>query len=186
VTPGAQDDGRSDQELVAVAGAGEADAFEALYRRHRDWAWSLARRFCPTAEDAADVMQDAFLHLWHRFPGFSLTARSLRSYLYPVVRHLALERRHRGERQRAAPVEELTEETPEIRPPGEVREELARALANLPPAQAEVLLMRFVDDFELAEIADALHVPLGTVKSRLHHALERLPGSPRRREAFLG
>jgi RNA polymerase sigma-70 factor (ECF subfamily) len=65
-----------------------------------------------------------------------------------------------------------------------VRAELAAALAGLSPPQREVVLMRFVDDLELAEIAAALDVPLGTVKSRLHHALARLRDDPGTRDAF--
>ena len=171
-----EDDGRSDGELVAAANRGEADAFAALYRRHRAWVWSLARRFTGTPEDAADVMQDAFLHLWNRFPGFELTSR-MRTFLYPVVRHLALDRRRRAVRvvpMDVVPTEAEREDTPPLLPPAEARAELAHALAGLPPPQREVVLMRFVDDLELQEIADALHIPLGTVKSRLHHALAHL------------
>lgn len=50
----------------------------------------------------------------------------------------------------------------------------AAALRLLPAEQRETLLMRFVDDMTLQEIADALNIPLGTVKSRLHHALKTL------------
>ncbi|MCH8879220.1 MAG: sigma-70 family RNA polymerase sigma factor [Planctomycetes bacterium] len=51
---------------------------------------------------------------------------------------------------------------------------MASALRLLPTEQRETLLMRFVDDMTLQEIADALNIPLGTVKSRLHHALKTL------------
>ena len=54
------------------------------------------------------------------------------------------------------------------------RAELASALRLLPTEQRETLLMRFVDDMTLQEVADALNVPPGTAKSRLHHALKTL------------
>jgi len=57
-------------------------------------------------------------------------------------------------------------------------------LANLPPAQREVLLLRFVDGLSLQEIADALEIPLGTVKSRLHHALETLRQDERAKQFY--
>ena len=72
----------------------------------------------------------------------------------------------------------------EILLPETLREELAEALRTLPAGQREVLLMRFVDDLELAEIAAALELPLGTVKSRLHHALATLREAPGTRELF--
>jgi RNA polymerase sigma-70 factor (ECF subfamily) len=61
---------------------------------------------------------------------------------------------------------------------------LAAALANLSLEHREVLLLRFVDDLPLAEIAEAVDVPLGTVKSRLHNALEALKQDKRAREFF--
>ena len=65
------------------------------------------------------------------------------------------------------------------------RSELARALAALSEAQREVLLARYVDGMTLAEIAGALDIPLGTVKSRLHNALRRLREDGRTRKYFL-
>ncbi|MEI8195402.1 MAG: sigma factor-like helix-turn-helix DNA-binding protein, partial [Phycisphaerae bacterium] len=64
------------------------------------------------------------------------------------------------------------------------RTELAVVLAVLPSAQREVVLMRFVDDLSLEEIAAALAIPLGTVKSRLHQALAVLRCDPRVRGYF--
>ncbi len=64
------------------------------------------------------------------------------------------------------------------------RAELASALRLLPTEQRETLLMRFVDDMTLQEIADTLNIPLGTVKSRLHHALKTLRESEHARRYF--
>ena len=63
--------------------------------------------------------------------------------------------------------------------------ELAAVLAVPPEAQREILPMRFVDGMSLQEIADALNIPLGTVKSRLHHALKTLRDDRRTRDYFL-
>jgi RNA polymerase sigma-70 factor (ECF subfamily) len=63
--------------------------------------------------------------------------------------------------------------------------ELASVLIVLPDEQREVLLMRFVDDLSLQEIAAALDIPLGTVKSRLHNALQVLRNDRRTRDYFL-
>ena len=65
------------------------------------------------------------------------------------------------------------------------RSELASVLAALGKNQREILLMRFVDGMSLQEIADALNIPLGTVKSRLHHALKALRKDRRTRDYFL-
>ena len=90
-------DPRSDEQLVDAANAGDRRAFEALYLRHRQWAADLAWRFVRDRDTALDVMQDAFLQLLGRFPGFRLTAR-MRTFLYPVVKHLALDRLRKARR----------------------------------------------------------------------------------------
>jgi len=177
-------DKRSDAELVAAANAGDARAFAALYHRHRDWVLRLACRFTGDRDAALDVLQDAFLYLLRKFPGFRLTAR-LTTFLYPTVKHLALARRRQ---QRAQLLQD--EDAAELAAPGDdatsshAESPLAAVLTGLPPAQREVVLMRFVDDLSLAEIAVILGIPVGTVKSRLHHALGALRDDPRTRHYF--
>ena len=58
------------------------------------------------------------------------------------------------------------------------------ALASLPETHREVVLLRFLEEMPLAEIADALEIPLGTVKSRLHNALELLRENPKIKSLF--
>ena len=64
--------------------------------------------------------------------------------------------------------------------------ELMTVLAGLSEEQREVLLLRFADGLSLAEIAEAMKIPLGTVKSRLHNALGSLRNDPRTRNFFDG
>ena len=66
------------------------------------------------------------------------------------------------------------------------REDLAAVLSILPAAQREVLFMRFLDGMSLEEIAAALSIPKGTVKSRIHNALQALRGDERTRHYFFG
>src|SRR5690348_8926110 len=82
-------DPRTDDELVAAINDGDAAAFEALYLRYRDWSTALAFRFTADRDAALDVMQEAFLYLLRKFPGFTLTAQ-MKTFLYPVIRHLAI------------------------------------------------------------------------------------------------
>jgi RNA polymerase sigma-70 factor (ECF subfamily) len=156
-------------------------AFEALYRRHRDWVVRLARRFTGSEHDALDVLQETFAYLLRKLPGLRLTAR-MTTFLYPVVRHLSIDALRR--RRRHAPAEALPD-APDPAEPQADREELAAVLAALPEPQREAVLMRYVDGMSLAEIAEALDVPLGTVKSRLHNALRALREDPRTRRYFL-
>ena len=173
-------DDRTDEELIAAANSGDATAFETLYFRYRDWVVSFAYRLTGDREDALDVLQETYRYFFGKFPGFRLTAR-LKTFLYPVVKHLALAT-VRKRRPHGLP-DDVADRL--VAPPASVapadRSELDALLAPLGAAEREVVLLRFVDDLALKEIAEALDIPLGTVKSRLHNALERLRRKPRTR-----
>jgi RNA polymerase sigma-70 factor, ECF subfamily len=174
-------DDRSDDALVAAVNRGEAAAFEVLYYRYRDWVVNLAYRLTGDRDVALDVLQDAFLYWSKKFPGFELKAR-VTTFLYPAVRNLSIATRRKLERAQgdAAALEMLP--APEGRAGGE--EDLAAVLAQLPEEHREVLLLRFVDGMELGEIATAMGIPLGTVKSRLHYALKTLRESEGTKKFF--
>lgn len=176
-------DARSDKELVAAINNGDAAAFESLYRRHRDWTVRLAYRFTGNKDDALDVLQETFGYLVRKFPGFELTA-SITSFLYPVVKHnaLALVRTKRPDLAADDLLDRLP--SPEQSGPGQ-RADLATVLSALPANQREVVLMRYVDGMSTQEVAAALDIPPGTVKSRLHKALQTLREDPRTRAYFL-
>jgi RNA polymerase sigma-70 factor (ECF subfamily) len=179
-------DPRTDSQLLAAAGSGDAAAFDTLYLRHRDWVVNLAYRFTHDKDEALDIMQESFAYLLGRLPGFTLTAR-LTTFLYPVVKHNALAARRKGRRtvlhadvpEPAAP--QSAAGGPGDPPPGAA---VRAAADSLPEAQRETLLMRFVDGMALQEIALALNIPVGTVKSRLHTALSTLRADPRTLHLF--
>ena len=175
---------RSDQELIAAINDGDSDAFEALYYRYRDWVVSLAYRFTGDRELALDVLQETFLYFVRKFPGFRLTAH-LKTFLYPAVRNLSIAARRKAERFQSVENETGTIEAATTTVPvGNQNESLVAALAVLSDEHREVLLLRFVDGLSLAEIAKALNIPLGTVKSRLHNALAFLRHDPRTKVYF--
>ena len=178
-------DPRSDQELVGAINRGDRPAFDALYYRYRDWVVRLARRFTGHDEDALDVLQETFGYVFRKFPGFHLTA-SMTTFLYPVVRNLSIASRRKRTRQAQFPEDASAAEpvAASARDPDGGREELAAVLGALPEGQREALLMRFVDGMSLAEIGEALGIPEGTVKSRLHNALASLRADPRTRMYF--
>jgi RNA polymerase sigma-70 factor (ECF subfamily) len=174
------DDPRSDADLIAAINAGDADAFASLYLRYRDRVARLAYRFTRHHDDALDVTQEAFAYFLRKFPGFLLTA-NLMTFFYPAVKNLSLTARKK--RQRASGGEENLADL--LAPPSSSNPSgLAEALTALTDAHREVILMRFVDGLSLEEIAAALDVPIGTVKSRLHHALQQLREDPRTRDYF--
>jgi len=190
-------DARTDAELIAAANAGDVAAFEAIYRRYRDWAVRLAWRFTGNEDDALDVLQETFAYLVRKIQagqatrrlglplpgGFRLTS-SMTTFLYPAVKNLSTVARRKSGRFHSD--DDALAAFPAKDDPPAADSDLAAALASLPEGQREVLLMRFVDEMELSEIAEALAIPLGTVKSRLHNALDELRQNPRVKRYFRG
>src|SRR6185295_6110458 len=109
-----------------------------------------------------------------------------RSFLYPAVRHLAIAARRKSGRLQFANEETLAAlaAPPPAATTDTTRDALRVVVAALPVAQRDVLILRFVDGFSLNEIAEALEIPLGTVKSRLHHALDFLRRDEQTRKFF--
>jgi len=160
---------RSDEELARAWRSGDASAFDELYSRYHEWVASLAFRFTRNREDALDVLQDTFAYLHRKRRDFELRSQ-MKTFLYPVIKHLSVSRARLARRE--APLD------PKLDPaaPAPTTDETAALLQGLSDVQQEVILMRFVDGLDLQAIADALEVPLGTVKSRLHSALDLLRG----------
>lgn len=177
-------DPRSDDALVRALNSGDTSAFDSLYYRYRDWAARLAMRFTGNRDDALDVLQETFAYFFRKFPGFVLTAR-LSTFLYPVVKNLSIA--HRRRRERLGTDRSIVDPVAMPETSGTAqRDELVMILGGLPEPQREVLLMRFVDDMSLLEIAEALGIPEGTVKSRIHNAIASLRVDPRVKDYFLG
>ncbi len=90
-------DSRSDEALVEGTNHGEQTASEALYRRYAGWVYRLAWRFTGDRDLALDVRQETFLYLFAKSPRLVLTAR-MTTFLYPVVRNLAVAARRKQRR----------------------------------------------------------------------------------------
>ena len=159
--------------LLAAAPPEDADALEALYLRHREWALRVAFRFCRDEGLAHDAVQEAFLYVARKGAGGMVLSAQFTTFLYPALKHEAEAARRKA--LRLASDAALPE--PEAPP---VREEtdLAPLLARLPAEQCEALLLRFVDGLSIAEVAAATATPEGTVKTRLFHAIRKLRADP--------
>jgi len=176
-----QQDLRSDQELIAAANTGDVGAFETLYFRYREWVTSLAYRLTGDHALALDVLQETFLYFLQKFPGFVLTCQ-LKSFLYPAARNLSIAARRKAHRTQgdAAVPEEI--EAPA--PPQALGNEIDAVICQLGIEHREVLLLRFVDGLTVPEIALALDIPEGTVKSRVHNAIAKLRADDRTKQFF--
>ncbi len=176
-------DPRSDAQLVAAAAAGEPSAFDALYRRHRDWAYRLAFRFTGADADAWDVVQETFLYLARRIPSLTLTA-SLHTLIFPAIRNLAI--KANAKRRRLIAGDELLAALPSVpaRSPDPANDDLTQILQTLDLPHRQAIILRYIDDLTLKEIAQVLSIPVGTVKSRLFHAHRLLRDNPSCRKYF--
>jgi RNA polymerase sigma factor (sigma-70 family) len=165
----------SDRELVILLQQGDLEALGALYDKHHPLVFRTILGITNDIETAADVTQDVFLRLY-RFADKVDPSRPLEPWLYRVSVNQAnswLRRRSRWLKVLEEMAGWLTiggRPTPETQ--AERQDEwrwVGRAVARLPATQRAVVVLYYVNDLSVREIADILSIPEGTVKSRLHY-----------------
>jgi RNA polymerase sigma-70 factor (ECF subfamily) len=168
-----------DAELVTRARRGDEAAFEQLVLRHQRYVFNLAYRVLSDYAEAEDVTQEAFVRVWRGLSGFRGQAR-FTTWLYRIVHNLCLNRlpRLRRELLQTEPLEEVLP-TPDPSPADlfDVRERLAflhAQLDQMPEKYRLVLTLRYLQHLSYAEVAAALDVPMGTVKTHIHRARQLL------------
>lgn len=179
-------DTRSDTELVDICNTGDARsaeaAFAALYERHKHFVLRVALGVVGDNTIALDTLQETFTWLLKQFPpagkGLTLTAK-LTTLLYPVCRNFAISEWRRG-KVLAPDADPDGLEAPGV----DTANDVQRVLRELSFERREVAMLRFVHGMSLDEIAEALEVPPGTVKSRLHAAVTQLRNSPKLKAFF--
>jgi RNA polymerase sigma-70 factor (ECF subfamily) len=166
--------------LERVAGSQDKQAFAALFRFYapRLKSFLLKQGFSDIEGD--DLVQETMLNLWRKAGSFNAGKAGVSTWVFTIARNCGIDRRRRAARLSTAPVDEDAEEA-DPDPLAEqiiiVRENEAAvraALARLPDEQATVIRMSFFGENPQAEIARSLGIPLGTVKSRVRLALQRL------------
>jgi RNA polymerase sigma-70 factor, ECF subfamily len=171
----------TDRELIERASHGDVAAYEELVRRHEQLAFRVAYLVCGDADEARDAAQEGFLRAWHALPRFRAGAEP-RPWLMQIVANAARNRR-RGSTRRASLALRVAQERPaaEAAPSPEAallaeerRQELLAALNSLREDDRLVIALRWFADQGEVEMAAALGVPRGTVKSRLSRAMGRL------------
>ncbi|MQA00230.1 MAG: sigma-70 family RNA polymerase sigma factor [Dehalococcoidia bacterium] len=169
----------ADREAVRRCQAGEADAFRVVVERYANVLYGTAVLMLGDRSEAEDALQEAFLSGWAGISGFD-PDRPLRPWLVRIlVNHILQRRRRRFLRVIPLPEAPLPIASPETGPELAAeqawqRREVAVALAALPADAARIVVLRYFSELSLREVAEALEVPVGTVKSRLHRALEKL------------
>jgi RNA polymerase sigma-70 factor (ECF subfamily) len=166
-----------DELLVIRAAQGDRQALATLVARWHERLWRHARRLLGDSDAAWDAVQDAWVAI---AAGLRKLAdpRRFAPWAYRILTHKCTDAlRGRMRRRRLI---DAAAALPRDGPPAdpgpdhEVRDRLRRAMRALPRDQFITLTLHYVDGFAVAEIAQILEIPDGTVKSRLHHAREQL------------
>ena len=170
----------SDHDLIIQVQGGSLDALGVIYDRHRRLVYRTALAICNDPEAAADLLQDVFLRL-HRFADRVDPKRPLEPWLYRVTANQAYTWVKRNQRW-THPLEEIAEwlssgikNYPQyISEQDDESRRIQAAIAKLSLSQRVVVVMYYINDLSLHEIAEILEIPEGTVKSRLHYGRNAL------------
>lgn len=162
-----------DEEVISRAQAGDRDAFRLLVEQYAALGSRTARVLLSNPSDAEDASQEAWLDAWRALPLFQ-AGRPFRPWLLTLVANRCRMKARRQRPEVAFDEGMADERVAEGEASNDYDGELQEALDSLEPGQRQVLALRFYADLQLEEIAEAMDVPLGTVKSRLHRGLERL------------
>ncbi len=155
-------------------------AWDALVLEHQAAVFRLAYLFCGDPDEAEDVAQETFIHAYHSFHTYDPN-RPMRPWLLGIAANLARNRLRGLRRYKAAlqrvfrgePEPVVVHTNPADRPADEARE-VWQAVRTLSLADQQVIYLRYYLELDGAELAAALGVPGGTVKSRLSRAMARL------------
>ena len=174
-----------ERQWVASARQGDQDAFAQLVGAYEKRVLALTLRMCGNPEDGAEAAQEAFLAVWQGLPDFRGEA-SFSTWLYRLASNACVDLLRREGRHRAAAGPslddgELNVEAPDPAPTpqeaaerSELRRQIEEGLGRLPEEYRQVLILREMQQLSYEEIATALCLGLGTVKSRISRGRKRL------------
>jgi RNA polymerase sigma-70 factor, ECF subfamily len=175
--------GAGDRELVARCQAGDAEAFETLYRQHASRLYTLASRMAGSPEDGEDLLQEIFLQVHRKLGSFKGEA-ALGTWIYRLALNHCLD----YVRSRQAKMSKLTETLEAVRSFEPIarretpiaRMDLERALERLPDGCREAFVLHDVEGFDHKEVGNLLGIAEGTSKSQVFKARAKLRALLRR------
>ena len=166
----------SDAELLTRVADRDREAFELLYHRYVRSVFGLALRRLRDRQRAEDAVQETFAAVWRSAASYRPERGPAAPWLYAVARNAIVDR-FRAKAEPTAEVPDLVSAEPG---PGDRAESsfvswrVHRALEELPPREREVIELAYWSGLSQSEVAEYLHIPLGTVKTRTRSALTRL------------
>lgn len=168
-----------DAALLAALRAEPARGIALLYDHYGRMVYSLAFRLVQDHGTAEEITQDVFVRCWSSIDRFDPARGGLATWLLTIAHHRAIDelRSRRGREQRR----EVSDKLLALRAAegtsfddALLKDEMRTALSDLPPAQRDVITLIFWNGLTRREVAEALHVPLGTVHTRLRLGMQKL------------
>ena len=183
--PGA--DEPDDRELLRRIVAQDKDALDTLYSRYITPVYSMALHMLKQPPLAEEVTQDVFMNIWLKAASFNADRGQPRSWIMSVAHHRVIDV-IRSRRRTYQMTDPEGYDTLERLPSGEAtvesqvqqnldRERIMRALADLPENQKQVILLAYFEGYSQSEMAELLSEPLGTIKTRVRLAMQKLRAS---------
>jgi RNA polymerase sigma-70 factor (ECF subfamily) len=168
-----------DAELIVRCREGDEEAFRLLVDRYKNLVFGVVHRMLPGSNRVEDVAQEVFLRIHRGLPYFRGQAR-LSTWVYRIVLNLCSE--ERGRPTREVSMTPAGDDAPRFDPGGpdaefsriEQRDRIDKALAELPPAYRLLIAAHYLEGVQYEDLAAALDMPLGTVKTQLHRAKKQL------------
>jgi RNA polymerase sigma-70 factor (ECF subfamily) len=160
--------------LLARARAGDADAFANLVRAHQGSVFSIGFRMLNRRDAAEDLAQDVFLQLYRKLESIE-SPEHLGFWLRRVAANLAIDWLRRAPYTTTQPLEDGADiAAPQREEDPLMTRELDRLLGELTPSARAVMLLRYQEDLDVAEVGAALDMPVNTVKSHIKRSLTQL------------
>jgi RNA polymerase sigma-70 factor (ECF subfamily) len=173
-----------DRQLIERTSMGDKEALEELYSRYSTSVFSLARYMLRQEALAEEATQDIFLNIWLKAGSYRTDRGEPRAWIMSVAHHKVIDL-IRARRRAITMTDPKDYETLDLLPSGQVptdeeaernleRERIRRALQVLPEAQQQVIILAYFEGYSQSEIAERLNQPLGTVKTRVRLAMQKL------------
>lgn len=182
-TPAPSSPPREGAELLRLIAEQDLAAYEALYDRYANVVYSVIYRIVQDATTADEVLQDVFWQIWQKAAAYR-GGGSVKAWIFQIARHRSIdELRRRKARPQKAPVEledayavtGIHQSSAEMDAEEQLtRQQIQSALRDLPSDQRTCLELAYFEGLTQRQIAEAVEAPLGTVKSRMRLALQRL------------
>lgn len=167
------------EDLLARIGDADASAFRSLFEAVAPLVKGMARRLGADPITADEIVQDTFMNIWRKATFFSPQRGAALPWIFAIARNARIDRMRRqtnwqelGRSRDHEPAEELLPD--EALQRRQMKSRLEAALASLPPEQATVVRMAFFEGLTQRDIATALAIPLGTVKTRMTIAYRKI------------